>query len=471
VKRAPGLKWRLMVALLVVFILGIGTSVFLSSNEAVLLGEGILKRSLQGQAAALLSGLTVAPDGTVAITPPPDWETAYTRPNGGFGYTLYNAAKRPTIVSPNLEQPLPLLDPNAPSSERLHIFGPDRRTGFAVPAPNGGVLVVARRDVDAEALADSLMDENYEYYLLLVPFILGSLPLAWLISGWSLRPLARASREAAQIGPANPSARLSTDGMPSEIYPLVVAANGALERLAQAYEAERRLTADAAHQLRTPVSVLDLRLQRARAEGRIDWPTITAEMAQLRRVVDQLMKLARRDSPMQEHDAARIPLNLSRIVREAAAMILPMAEHASRTLVVNAPDDVTMRGRADDLRDMIWNLLDNALVHGEGMVEVTVSAPSNATAQKILIDVVDQGFGVASELREVVFERFGKAISTSPGAGLGLAIVRQVARSHGGDVHFVAHATCCVRVTFPAEIPPADDIAATERRHLVDAIR
>jgi len=148
-----------------------------------------------------------------------------------------------------------------------------------------------------------------------------------------------------------------------------------------------------------------------------------------------------------------------------------MAEHASRTLVVNAPDDVTMRGRADDLRDMIWNLLDNALVHGEGMVEVTVSAPSNATAQKILIDVVDQGFGVASELREVVFERFGKAISTSPGAGLGLAIVRQVARSHGGDVHFVAHATCCVRVTFPAEIPPADDIAATERRHLVDAIR
>jgi two-component system sensor histidine kinase TctE len=472
VKRAPGLKWRLTLSLLLVFALGIGTSIVISSNEAYLMGEGIQKRTLQGQATALLSGLSVAPDGSVTITPPPDWETAYTRSNGGFGYTLYDSAKRPIAMSPNLETPLPLFDPDGPTSaERVHIFGPDRRAGLAIAAPDGGVLVVARRDVDIEALADSLMDENYEDYQVLVPFILGSLPLAWLISGWSLRPLARASREAAQIGPANPSARLSTAGMPSEIYPLVVAANGALERLADAYEAERRLTADAAHQLRTPVSVLDLRLQRARAEGRIDWPTITAEMAQLRRLVDQLMKLARRDYSMQEHDAARIPLNLSRIVREAAAMILPMAEHAGRTLAVNAPDDVTMRGRADDLRDMIWNLLDNALVHGEGTVEVTVRAPSNVTAQKILIDVVDQGIGVASELREVVFERFGKAISTSPGAGLGLAIVRQVARSHGGDVQFVVHATCCVRITFPAEIPPSDDSAATERRHLVDAVR
>jgi two-component system sensor histidine kinase TctE len=471
VRRAPGLKWRLTLSLLLVFALGIGTSILISSNEAYLMADGIQQRTLQGQAAELLSGLSVSSDGIVAITPPPDWESAYARPNGGFGYTLYDSAKRPILVSPNLETPLPLLDPHGSSAERVHIFGPDRRTGLAVAAPNGGVLVVARRDVDIEALADSLMEENYEDYLVLVPFILGSLPLAWLISGWSLRPLARASREAAQIGPANPSARLSTTGMPSEIYPLVVAANGALERLAHAYEAERRLTADAAHQLRTPVSVLDLRLQRARAEGRIDWPTITGEMAQLRRLVDQLMKLARRDHAAQEPDAGRVSLNLSRVVREAAAMIVPIAEHAGRTLAVNAPDDVMMRGRVDDLRDMIWNLLDNALVHGEGTVEVTVRAPSNATAQKILIDVVDQGFGVASELREVVFERFGKAVSTSPGAGLGLAIVRQVARSHGGDVQFVAHVTCCVRVTFPADRTPGDNPAEFERRHLVDATR
>ena len=152
-------------------------------------------------------------------------------------------------------------------------------------------------------------------------------------------------------------------------------------------------------------------------------------------------------------------------------MILPMAEHVGRTLVVDAPDEVMIHGRADDLGDMIWNLLDNALVHGAGAVEIVVRAPSDATGQKILIDAIDQGPGVAPEFRELVFERFGKAVSTSPGAGLGLAIVRQVARSHGGDVRFIAHAHCCVRVTFPAESMAAATTAAIDHRALVDADR
>lgn len=470
-KRPPGLKLRLAAALLLVFALGIVTSIELNNNESYLLAEGIQARTLQDQAAALISGLTMAPDGTVTIAPPSDWAAVYDRPHTGFGYTLYDSAKQPIIVSPSLEEPLPLFDTNGSTADRVRIFGPDRRSGMAVAAPNGGVLVVARRDLDLEALADSLVEEDYEAYIVLAPFVLASLPLAWLISGWTLRPLRRASREAAQIGPANPSARISTDGMPREIYPLVVAANGALERLADAYEAERRLTADAAHQLRTPVSVLDLRLQRARAEGRVDWPTITMEMAQLRRLVDQLMKLARRDYAKHEPDTALTTVNLSRVVREAAAMILPIAEHAGRTLAVDAPDDVMMRGRADDLRDMIWNLLDNALVHGAGPVEVAVRGPSAATGQKILIDVIDQGPGVAPEFRAIVFERFGKAVSASPGAGLGLAIVRQVARSHGGDVQFIAHANCCVRVTFPAESVVASATAVADHRSLVDVVR
>ena len=469
-KRPPGLKLRLAAALLLVFALGIITSIELNNNEAYLLAEGIQARTLQDQAAALISGLTMAPDGTVTIAPPPDWSAVYDRPHTGFGYTLYNAAKQPIIVSPSLEAPLPLFDISGSTTDRVRIFGPDRRSGMAVAAPNGGVLVVSRRDLDLEALADSLVEEDYEAYIVLAPFVLASLPLAWLISGWTLRPLQRASREAAQIGPANPSARISTAGMPREIYPLVVAANGALERLADAYEAERRLTADAAHQLRTPVSVLDLRLQRARAEGRIDWPTITIEMAQLRRLVDQLMKLARRDYATHEPDK-QTSINLSRVVREAAAVILPIAEHAGRTLTVEAPDGVMMRGRADDLRDMIWNLLDNALVHGTGSVEVAVRAPSDATEQKILIDVIDQGPGVAPEFREIVFERFGKAVSTSPGAGLGLAIVRQVARNHGGDVQFIAHVNCCVRVSFPAESVAASTMSGADHRTLVDAVR
>jgi two-component system sensor histidine kinase TctE len=469
VKRAPGLKRRLTLALLLVFAFGIVTSLILTNSESYLMGKHVEERTLQDQAQALLSGLKTAPDGSVTIAPPPEWAVAYAQPDSGFGYTLYDSTRHPIAVSPGLDRALPPFAIKGPNEKRIHIFGPDRRAGLAVAAPNGALLVVARSDVDVEALADSLMDENYESYGILVPFVLASIPLAWWISGWSLRPLARASREAAQIGPTNPGARISTAGMPSEIYPLVVAANGALERLGDAYEAERRLTADAAHQLRTPISVLDLRLQRAQAEGQIDWPTITAEMAQLRRVVDQLMALARRDDPAAETHLVRAPVNLSRLVREAAAMLVPIAERAGRSLAVTAPDELMMQGRPDDLRDMIWNLLDNAIVHGAGPVEVTVRAPSETTEGKIRVDIVDQGEGVASELRERVFERFGKAVSSSPGAGLGLAIARQIARLHGGDIQFVAHAASCVRVAFPAEPSPGDEVA-TEERPIVGSV-
>jgi signal transduction histidine kinase len=94
-----------------------------------------------------------------------------------------------------------------------------------------------------------------------------------------------------------------------------ICCNGALDRLAHAYEAERRLTADAAHQLRTPITVLDLRLQRARLGGRIDWPKIEREMAQLRHLIDRLMDLARRDNVAQavEEPAGPQTINLARL--------------------------------------------------------------------------------------------------------------------------------------------------------------
>src|SRR5262249_47282932 len=222
-------------------------------------------------------------------------------------------------------------------------------------------VVVARGHPDQEALAESLIEENFEHLFVVVPFILISLPLLWLISRWSLRPLARASLEAQSIGPADLSTRLSVDGLPDEIRPLVDAVNGALDRLAHAYEAERRLTADAAHQLRTPITVLDLRLQRARVQGQVDWPTIEREMAQLRHLIDRLMDLARRDTQGVEAPAGPQTINLARVVRESAAMFLPIAEKKGRSVIVEAPDVVPFHGRADDLRDMVHNLLDNAL--------------------------------------------------------------------------------------------------------------
>jgi two-component system, OmpR family, sensor histidine kinase TctE len=277
------------------------------------------------------------------------------------------------------------------------------------------------------------------------------------------RPLARASMEAQSIGPADLSTRLSVDGLPDEVRPLVDAVNGALERLAHAYQAERRLTADAAHQLRTPITVLDLRLQRARLGGRIEWPTIEREMAQLRHLIDRLMDLARRDNVAQAVETPGAPqaVNLARIVREYAAMVLPIAEKEGRSVIVEAPDMVPFLGHADDLRDMVHNLLDNAVVHGRGTVRVAVRHETSGRGQEVVVEVADEGTGVPDALKEAMFDRFRKG-TTSPGAGLGLAIVRQVARSHGGEVGFLSGLGCRVRVVLPAQ-------DFQDRTHLVSA--
>ena len=370
--RLNSLRWRLMVALLLVFGLGFGVSAIFSYGEAYGTLKELRKRTLQGQAQELLAALRFRADGGVEVALPAEWENAYQRLDKSFAYSVYDANRRVVALSPNIATPLPLVGPA--ESDRLQILGPERLALLAVGAPEGHTVVVARGHPDQEALAESLIDENFEHLFVVVPFILLSLPLLWQISRWSLRPLARTSLEAQSIGPADLSTRLSVDGLPDEVRPLVDAVNGALDRLAHAYEAERRLTADAAHQLRTPITVLDLRLQRARLGGRIDWPTIEREMAQLRHLIDRLMDLARRDNVAQAVEAPAGPqtINLARIVRESAAMVLPIAEKEDRSVIVEAPDVVPFHGRADDLRDMVHNLLDNALVHGSGTVRVAV---------------------------------------------------------------------------------------------------
>jgi two-component system, OmpR family, sensor histidine kinase TctE len=164
------------------------------------------------------------------------------------------------------------------------------------------------------------------------------------------------------------------------------------------------------------------------------------------------MSLARRDNAAQvaEASAGAQTINLARVVREAAAMVLPIAEEVSRSVIIEAPDAIPLRGRADDLRDMVRNLLDNALVHGRGTVRVAVRQERSDRGQHVAIEVTDEGTGVPDALKEAMFERFRRGTQTSPGAGLGLAIVRQVARAHGGNVSFLPEPGCHVKVVLPA---------------------
>ncbi len=294
--------------------------------------------------------------------------------------------------------------------------------------------------------APGALEEVIEILLLLLPFLVVTL-LSWLIVGWSVAPLSRASREAELVGPADPAVRISDTDLPLEIQPLVRAVNGALDRLASAYEAERRLTTNAAHELRTPLAVLSVRLQRAKLERQLDWPAIERDIAQMSRLVGQIVDLARKEAPERSRRSEeQASVNLSRVAREVAGMMLPLVEQAGRSIEVDAPGPVTVRGRADDLSDMLRNLIDNALIYGRGLIRVRVAAEGSSAT----VDVSDEGRGLSEELKASLFARFRKGVATSPGAGLGLAIVRQVAHAHGGEARFQPGDRCVVRVSLPS---------------------
>ena len=453
-RRGYSLRRRLLTSMLLVFLLGVGATVAFYYVEVGAIGRDLQDRTLRSQARELLEALRVSDSGEAAFDLPRDWAEAYSRTDSTYFYTLYDASRREVASSPNLEKSLPFVGP--PENElfgglRFMGVGRHRLAAISARAPEGYVLMVARGNADEETLVWSLLEENLEYLgFVLIPSTLVAMGLIWLIGAWSLRPVARASREAAAVSPKNLVARITAGGLPSEIQVLVDAVNGALDRLSGAYEAERRLTADAAHQLRTPITVLSLRLQRAKLDGAIDWPAVEREIAQLERLIAQLLDLARKESAERMDQSQGTPVNLSRVAREAAAMVLPMAEKLGRPVEINAPEAVPVHGRVDDLRDMVRNLLDNALIHGEGAIRLMVWLEADGKGQHALLEIVDEGPGVSPALQGVVFERFRKGVAASPGAGLGLAIVRQVARSHRGEVAFLPGPGCRIRVSLPA---------------------
>ncbi|HEX5460305.1 MAG TPA: HAMP domain-containing sensor histidine kinase [Steroidobacteraceae bacterium] len=439
--RPHSLRLRLLGAMLGVFVLGFGVSLLAYRTEVYKITRDLRERTLQNQASELLNALHARDDGSLEVRLPADWQSAYENPSRQFVYTVFDGARHAIARSANLATPLPYVRSRSHAHRTLGPIeligaGPARLAVIVARGPRHLTVLVGRGNMDSDTLVDSLFEEGSEQLTVIIPFALLGLALVWLISWWSLRPIARASREAARVGPQRPDLRISPGGLPREVQPLVEAVNGALDRLSRAYATEKRLTTDAAHELRTPLAVLNLRLQRARLTGNTDWAAIERELAQMGRLVDQLLDLARKESLARERSAQELPvINLSRVVREAAATVLPLAETAGRELDIDVPDSVQVRGNSDDLRDMVRNLLENAIVHGRGKVSARIEATESDG--HVTIAVADEGPGVPAGQEEAVFQRFRRLNVETPGSGLGLAIVRHVARGHGGDARFL----------------------------------
>ena len=272
----------------------------------------------------------------------------------------------------------------------------------------------------------------------LIP-VLGAMPLLavliWLVLERGLAPLSRLA-SAVRARHATALEPLPAAGLPAEIAPLVSALNNLLGRLGDALVAQRRFATDAAHELRTPLTALALQIQlvaRARSddERNAALARLDERVKRATRVVEQLLLLARLEPEAAQEQPQVVGLNAvaAAIVSDAA----PIAAQKFIQIDATRVDAVTVRGNEDALRILASNLLDNAIRYtpAGGRIEVRTLQDGRCA----VLEVADNGPGIAASEQERVFDRFYRGADVEPGgSGLGLAIARQVAELHGGRV-------------------------------------
>jgi two-component system sensor histidine kinase TctE len=226
--------------------------------------------------------------------------------------------------------------------------------------------------------------------------------------------------------------------VPEEVQPLIHAMNELLQRLSHVMSSQQRFVADAAHQLRTPVAgiktqtELALRLTDPAQQQQVLQQLHTAT-TRLSRLIHQLLALARTEPGAQAAHAME-PVDLGREMREATSEWVPTALQRSIDLGFEGPDQpVMVRGNAILLREMLGNLLDNAIRYSPPGSRVTVQVVPEGN--EVMLQVEDNGIGIPREERDRVFERFYRLLGTeTDGCGLGLAIVREVAQAHRATI-------------------------------------
>ena len=273
-----------------------------------------------------------------------------------------------------------------------------------------------------------------------------------------MRPLDGAARDVASRSAASLEP-IATAGVPREIRPLVLAINGLMSRLSAALAMQRRFLADAAHELRTPVTALRLQLQllersRDEASRRGALAALESGIERTQRLIEQLLQVARSEPDAEAIGEATVDLH--ELARGAVAAFSAKAEQRGLDLGLRGDAGITVRGDATRLAILLDNLIENALRYTPegGVVDVEAVRLDGRPALR----VIDNGPGIAPEEREQMFDRFrrGEEAQTlardTGGSGLGLAIVRAIAERHRASVSLLTAPSgrgLEVRVLFP----------------------
>jgi heavy metal sensor kinase len=293
-------------------------------------------------------------------------------------------------------------------------------------------------EIKNQARRQTLMQLRRLTFGALGVLFLASLGIGYVVAGRVLRPIGKITAAARRIQASNLSERIALEGPQDELKTLADTFDAMLERLDTSFTAQRQFVADASHELRNPLAVIrtnaDVALQEEGVpeEVRTRLEAVRRATDRMRRLVDDLLALAR----LELASGQRSEVDLATLVAEVGDELDPLARTRGLTLEAHAEPGLRVVADRDAVKRALANLLDNAFRHSPAGAPVRVAAERrNGWA---VLSVADDGPGLSPVEQELVFERFWRSDSSrsreSGGAGLGLAIVRRIAESHGGEV-------------------------------------
>jgi len=305
----------------------------------------------------------------------------------------------------------------------------------AVPADGGQIVLSAAAYTEVRDSMTALSRALLVGTPLLLLLLAGA---TWLVVGSTLRPIAALRRGAQMVTATGKATELPVPEARDEVRTLAITLNDMLARLDAAGRRQRSLVSDTAHELRSPIASI-----RAQLEVALDHPEqqdwnqtgrdVLADTLRLSRLAEDLLVLARLDEYQPRTGAGR-PVDLTALITEEAER--STGGRVPVTAIATGPCVVT--GDEEGLRRLLRNLIDNALRYAKSGVEVTARREGGET----VLTVSDDGPGIPSADRERAFDRFvrlddarSRDETETGGAGLGLAIVRAIARTHGGSAH------------------------------------
>ncbi len=405
--------------------------------------EHLHREAMRDQADVLGEKLAVGPDANVTLNLPDSLKDLYSEAVGRYRYDIFDDDGHLLFSS--------------------HRAGPTKQTlstgtisGASVTRDLGGRMLrihVAEDLSHRDVIIDDIVANFFRRVgWITIPILLILLAIDIVIFRRAVIPLLRASEEARNIGPARTDIRLPTERIPSEIVPLVTAVNQAFDRLEDGFRAQRQFTADAAHQLRTPLAILRTRIETLKAgEGTGE---LLADIESMSRIVSQLLEIAELDTLVL--DPAETA-DLRAVCAEVVGSIAPYALARHRDIALRGTDDpVRVRGNAEMLQRAIFNLAENAIKYTAADTSVDVEVREDGSVR-----VRDCGPGIPPAEQGLIFQRFWRGDRRrTDGAGLGLSIVRGVVDDHAATVEVENLPDGGAQFTLSFRLAKANPIAA-----------